>query len=86
MEEFLGCEANKNSLKSRYRNLKANLTVMPECDQKLLLASKEIVEERLEKEKWNMIAEEMQKHGGGKYFVSIHTAFVTSIYQALTLG
>ena len=46
------------------------MTVMPESDKSLLLVSKDIVEERVEKEKWNMIAEEMQKQGGGKYTVS----------------
>lgn len=47
--------------------------VMSDEDQQRLLASKEIVDMRIEKERWNMIAEEMQKQGSEKYTVCIET-------------
>ena len=71
MEKLTGEKLLQSSLMPRYSRLKANLTVMPKQDQDQLLSSKEIVETRIERERWNMIAEEMRKHGSGSYTVSI---------------
>lgn len=74
MEKLTGEKIFKHSLSSRYSRLKASLTVMPKQDQDQLLSSKETVETRLEREKWNMIAEEMRKQGSGTYTVSIQNS------------
>ena len=71
MEKLTGEKAVASSLRPRHWRLKANITVMPKEDQDQLLSSKAFVDMRFEKEKWNMVAEEMKKNGSGSYTVSI---------------
>lgn len=73
VEKLTGEKTTASVLRPRQWRLKANIMVVSDEDQQRLLASKEIVDMRIEKERWNMIAEEMQKQGSEKYTVCIET-------------
>ena len=70
MEKLTGGKSTKNTLSCRYWRLKAQLTVMPKEDRDRIMPCIDIVDRRLEKNRWNLIAEEMQAQGSEKYTVS----------------
>ncbi|KAI7017896.1 hypothetical protein KC318_g2643 [Hortaea werneckii] len=66
-ETLTGEKTGSSTLPNRYVRLKSNFTVVQEEDLPRLLEAKRSVEEAFEKGKWGMVAEAVEKMGGGKY-------------------
>nr|XP_043139616.1 uncharacterized protein ACHE_60980S [Aspergillus chevalieri]BCR91094.1 hypothetical protein ACHE_60980S [Aspergillus chevalieri] len=67
IEEITGVKFGGSSLPSRYGRMKANFTVFEKEDADYLLQAKKGIEEKMEHEKWQRIADAIEAKSGNKY-------------------
>ncbi|KAL3264343.1 hypothetical protein ABHI18_000854 [Aspergillus niger] len=65
--DLTGVSVGGTTLRARYNTMKKNFVVVDPVDEAKILQAKKDIEGRLETEKWRLIAEEVEKAGGGRY-------------------
>ncbi|GJP92668.1 hypothetical protein CBS63078_2208 [Aspergillus niger] len=65
--DLTGVSVGGTTLRARYNTMKKNFVVVDPVDVAKILQAKKDIEGRLETEKWRLIAEEVEKAGGGRY-------------------
>ncbi|KAI5307260.1 hypothetical protein KEM56_001554 [Ascosphaera pollenicola] len=67
LDKCFGEQLKTSALSMRYTRMKRNFAVINEADVPNLIEAKKAVDMQFERERWNKVAVELERRGGGKY-------------------